>query len=89
MHDKTPALIADLSVRGVWQPQVEVLLDIRVIDTDAQSYSNCSPKDILSVAEKEKKAKYNKACLDRRALFTPLCVSVDGLLGHETSVEVG
>ena len=28
-------LIADLSVRGVWSPQSEVLLDIRVIDTDA------------------------------------------------------
>ena len=42
----------------------------------------------LSVAEKEKKAKYNKACLDRRALFTPLCVLVDGLLGHEISVFV-
>jgi hypothetical protein len=88
LNDKTPALIADLSVRGVWQPQVEALFDIRVIDTDAQSYSNRSPKDILSMAEKEKKAKYNKACLDRRALFTPLCVSVDGLLGHETSVFV-
>ena len=27
-HDKIPALIVDLSVRGVWQPQVEALFDI-------------------------------------------------------------
>ena len=30
-------LIADLCVRGVWQPQCDALFDIRVIDTDARS----------------------------------------------------
>ena len=30
----TPALIADLAIRGVWLPQAEVLFDVRVIDTD-------------------------------------------------------
>ena len=34
----SPALVADLSVRGVWVPQAEVLFGVRVIDTDAQSY---------------------------------------------------
>ena len=29
------ALVADLGMRGVWQPQAEALLDIRVTDTDA------------------------------------------------------
>ena len=33
----SPALIADLSARGVWQPQTVALLDVRVVDTDAQS----------------------------------------------------
>ena len=32
-----PGLCLNLGVRGVWQPQVEVLFDIRVIDTDAPS----------------------------------------------------
>ena len=32
-----PALIADLSIRGVWQPQTAALLDVRAVDTDAQS----------------------------------------------------
>ena len=40
----TPALIADLAIHGVWLPQTEVLFDIKVIDTDAQSYSDHSPK---------------------------------------------
>ena len=36
-------LIADLRVRGVWEPQVDVIFDVRVVDTDAPSYcSHCS-----------------------------------------------
>ena len=33
-----PSLVADLSIRGIWQPQTVALFDIRVIDTDALSY---------------------------------------------------
>ena len=40
----TPALIADMAVRGVWMPQAEALFDVRVIDTDAQSYCNRTPR---------------------------------------------
>ena len=76
-------MIADLCVRGVWEPQAEELFDIRVVDTDARSYCACSPRDVLGTAENEKKHKYLKACQDRRATFTPLCVSVDGMLGSE------
>ena len=36
-------LIADLCVHGVWESQTEALFDIRVVDTDAQSYCTCSP----------------------------------------------
>ena len=54
-----PALLADLRVRGVWQPQAEALFDIRVVDTDAQSHVNCTVDSVLASAEKEKKRKYN------------------------------
>jgi hypothetical protein len=84
----TPALVADLSIRGVWIPQAEALFDIRVTDTDAQSYRNLSPSDVLSTAENEKKKKYLDACTIRRATFTPLCISVDGMLGREANVFV-
>ena len=77
----SPALVADLAVRGVWSPQVDVLLDIHVTDTDASSYVDQAPLAILRRAEAEKKDKYLKACEERRALFTPLCVTVDGMLG--------
>ena len=37
-----PALVADLSVRGVWAAKTKVLFDIHVMDTDAQSYTSCT-----------------------------------------------
>ena len=82
--DVCGALIADLAIRGVWQPQCEAIFDIRVVDIDALSYCSRSPQDVLRTAEVDKKRKYSQACHDRRASFTPVCVSVDGLLGKET-----
>ena len=56
---------------------------MHVIDTDAQSYLHHSPKAVIATAETEKKRKYSSACKERRASFTPLCISVDGLYGRE------
>ena len=84
--DNGGALVADLCVRGVWQPQCDVLFDIQVVHTDALSYSRLSPRSFLCSAESEEKRKYLQACHDRRADFTPLCVSVDGMLGSEAEL---
>jgi hypothetical protein len=84
----TPALIADLGVRGVWAPQTMALFDIRVTDTDAPSYSTHSIQSVLSNAETAKKTKYAEACQQRRASFTPLIVSVDGALGTEAKAFI-
>ena len=81
-------LITDLCVRGVWEPQTKALFDIRVVDTDARSYHARSPRDVLGSAEVEKKRKYLQACQDRHATFTPLCLSVDGMLGSEAEFFV-
>ena len=78
-------LVADLSVRGVWLPQAEVLFDVHVVDTDAQSYLSHTPKSVLLRAEIEKKRKHSAAFCARWAHFTPLCFSVDGLTGCEAS----
>ena len=83
--DSGEVLIADLCIRGVWLPQAEALFDIRIIDTDAQSYLGQSPTQVLSVAENEKKRKYLDAAIARRAHFTPLCFSVDGVAGSEAA----
>jgi len=84
----TDAFIADLCVRGAWEPQTKALFDIRVVDTDAQSYCVRTPHDVLSTAKSEKKRKYLQACQDQHATFTPLCVSVDGMLGSEAEFFV-
>ena len=78
-----PSLASDLSIRGVWQSQTIALFDIRVIDTDAPSYLHRDVASVLSSAEEEKKRKYIDAAEARRASFTPLVVSVDGVLGRE------
>ena len=82
--DDCGALIADLAICGVWQPQCEAIFDIRVVDIDAPSYRSRTPQDVLCTFKMDKKRKYSQACQDCRASFTPVCVSVDGLLGKET-----
>ena len=52
-------LVADLGIRGVWSPQTEALFDVRVCDTDAQSYLGHTPASVLLKAEAEKKSKYS------------------------------
>ena len=83
-----PSLIADLSIRGVWQPRTVALFDICVTDTDAPSHSQRVFTPILSSAEEEKKKKYSEAAALHRASFTPLVVSVDGALGREANFFV-
>ena len=88
IENETPALVADLAICGVWLPQAKALFDVSVIDTDAQSYSNRSPRDVIKTAENEKKSKYSSSCEDRRAWFTPICVSVNGVFGSEADVFI-
>ena len=47
-----------------------------------------NPVAVLSSAEEEKKRKYNSAAEARRASFTPLVVSSDGMLGREADFLV-
>ena len=51
-------VVADLSIRGVWQSQTVASFDVRVIDTDAPSYLHRDVSSVLSSAEEEKKRKY-------------------------------
>ena len=77
-----PALVADLGVRGLWAAQTEALLDIRVMDTDAQLYTS---RTVDSAAENEKKKKYLDAVEARHASFTPFVTSIDGVLAREAN----
>ena len=85
IRDGTPALIADISIRGLWEPQAVALLDVRVVDTDAPSHIHRNTVAVLCSAEEEKKRKYNSAAEACRASFTPFVVSTDGMLGREAN----
>ena len=77
-----PALIADLGIWEIWQPQTEALFDIRVVDTDALPYVKRTVEAVLQTAEQEKK-KFLEAVQTRCETFSPFVVSVDGVLGRE------
>ena len=59
------------------------LFDVHVIDTHAKSYVGCTPQSVLEKTEKEMKSKYIYTCEEKHVSFTPLCLSVDGLIGNE------
>ena len=59
------------------------MFDIKVVETEAESYYNRMPREVLQTAKKEKKAKYAAASEERQAFFTPVSYSVDGVLGME------
>ena len=69
-----PGLRADLGIQGVWTPQVEALLDIKVIDTDAPSHLHRTPESYLDTGARERK----KAVEDRQGTFTPFVTSLMG-----------
>ena len=59
----------------------QVVLDIRITNTDANSYKDISLAKVLERAAKAKKAKYLQACLDRRHRCTLLVYSFDKING--------
>jgi hypothetical protein len=71
----------DLLIRGFRTRGTDCILDVRVTDTDAKSYSKRPPAKVLKSQEREKKRKYLENSLEQRRHFTPFVCSVDGLLG--------
>ena len=61
------------------------MFDIRIVDTGARSYCECTPLAVLCYTEHNKKLKYSQACQDRRATFIPLVLLVDGMMGCEAA----
>ena len=70
-------------MRGVWNPQREVLIDFKVVNSDAASYVGRPVRSVLESAAAAKKAKHRQACADRRADFTSFVCTTDGAIHRE------
>jgi hypothetical protein len=71
----------DLLMWGFWARGMDVIVDIRMSDTDAKLYWSRDPHKVLATQEREKKKKYLQSCLkQRKHFFTPFVISTDGLI---------
>ena len=70
-------------MRGFWEFQREALFDIRILNADAPSYLTKDLVFLFNAARDEKKTKYNDAAESRRATFTPVIATCDGIFDHE------
>ena len=62
---------------------MDCMFDVRLVDSDSSSYCDKSPQSVLVTAERKKKRKYIAACESRHCSFTPLCLTIEGLVGTE------
>jgi len=83
---KTLYWMLNIKMEFLVMSQSEELFDLRLVDTDVQSYCGVTPLAVLSSAEAKEKRKYLQACQAQRGTFTPLCMSIDGMMGREATV---
>ena len=78
----------DLLIWDLFNNETDSVHDMGVVNTDAKSYWEKSPKICLEEAERGKKKMYLEACLQQHRHFSPLVASVDGLLGVEATANL-
>ena len=75
-----------MMLQGLWDHQVDAIIDVRLGDSDMDVYNYKSIKSLLARWDKIKKYKQGKHCIDQRKIFSPFVLSVDGMLGREALV---
>ena len=63
-------------------------MDVRLTDTDAKFYRGSTSAKVLEKVAHEKRARYEKACLEQRRSFMTLVYSIDGMTGKGARVKV-
>ena len=61
---------------------------MRVTDTDAKFYCSSTSAKVLEKAAREKKAKYEKACLEQQRSLMAQVYLVDGTAGKDARAYV-
>ena len=73
-------------IRGLWDCQIDAIIDINLGDTDAYMYKYEPTPALLARWENIKKDKHGKHCHDQRKHFSPFDISADIVLGRESLV---
>ena len=73
-------------VRGLWDRQVDSIIDIKLGDANADSYKYEPMTALLARWETTKKEKHGKQCHDQRKKFSPFVLLADRMLGRESLV---
>ena len=78
----------DLLIRDLCHNGTDSVHDMRVVNTDAKSYWEKSPKKCLEEAEKSKKKIYLERCLQQRRHISHVVASVKRILGVEANATL-
>ena len=73
-------------IRGLWDRQVEAIIDVKLGVADADMYKYESMKSLLSRWERINKDKHGKHYNDQWKQFSSFVLSVDRMLGRKTLV---
>lgn len=74
----------DILVRVFWTGGTDCIVDVRITNLDAPSYTNSLRNmDQILMGHEQEKNKYLQTCIQNRKSFMPFVCSVDGKLGNE------
>ena len=74
-------------IRSLWDRQFNAIIDVKLGDTDADTYKYDSMASLLYRWEKINKYKHSKHCHDQQIFFL-FCLLVYGMLGNESLVVI-
>ena len=84
--DKDKEMRGDVMVRGLWDRQVDTIIDVKLGDADADSYKYEPIEALLTRRYTIKKDNHGKHCHDQWKHFSAFVLSVDIILGREARV---
>ena len=77
-----------LLIGDLWTKGMDSIHDMRVINTDIIFYHSKNPRSAWKLLRRRRGKKYLYACLKQHQDFTPLVVSVNGLLRVEVEATL-
>ena len=75
-------------IRGLWDRQVDAIIDVKLGDADVDTYKYKPMTSLLAGWEKTKKYYLSEHYHEQQKHFSPFVLSVDGMLGREALVVI-